>query len=413
MKESEQLDELVNQLSNDGYSDQEIEEFLEDLSNLTDEELAELNESILNEAPDQSQQMSRKIYMNPEINLSTNDPTKKGNPGVTVRGPYRGSNDTADYTRGGIKESVGSIVKRAAKAWKNTENGYTYGSEKNRKNQMKFLDQYDSAGGSMLAGAAAVAGGAAIGSVPGFEPWFPVGAAIGAGWAAKGLYHGAKAAYYKGKLTKAHLGAAKQEYSRLQRLGESTEEIEQEIALIEAVIEENREITQEILTSAIVDSAANIQDVFERVIKDRISTLVDQRKADLASEMFNPVVESSYQSDLDEKKPVVVSGVKGMKSIPFTKKFKNYQHFLNWSEKDENAGNHAIHHVYNESEEQIDEGKFRNFTNELGKKFGLPDSIAKDKEFETRFGSKPNGLRSGAWRKAKANEANKKVIDKD
>lgn len=57
--------------------------------------------------------------------------------------------------------------------------------------------------------------------------------------------------------------------------------------------------------------------------------------------------ESSYEKDLDPKKKIVVKGVKGMKSKPFTKKFKNMGAFDKWMDTDE-AGDYEVHQVMNE-----------------------------------------------------------------
>jgi hypothetical protein len=74
------------------------------------------------------------------------------------------------------------------------------------------------------------------------------------------------------------------------------------------------------------------------------------------SEIKKSVAETSYAKDLDEKKPVKVSGVKGMKSTPFTKKFRNLEAYRNWSESDE-SGNYEVHQVTNEGTgENVKEG---------------------------------------------------------
>lgn len=66
----------------------------------------------------------------------------------------------------------------------------------------------------------------------------------------------------------------------------------------------------------------------------------------------------AYQKDMDEKKPVFAQGVKGVKSKPFVKKFKSQQHYEKWAESDA-AGDHEVHHVYQEEVEidgeQLDE----------------------------------------------------------
>lgn len=71
------------------------------------------------------------------------------------------------------------------------------------------------------------------------------------------------------------------------------------------------------------------------------------------------VSESSYESDLDKSKPVVVSGLKGMKSKPATKKFKNYAAYEKWLDKeDSEASDWTIQRVYNESEESVSASDF-------------------------------------------------------
>lgn len=63
------------------------------------------------------------------------------------------------------------------------------------------------------------------------------------------------------------------------------------------------------------------------------------------------VNESSYEKDLDPKKKIVVKGVKGMKSKPFIKKFKNMDAFVKWMDTDE-AGDYEVHQVMNEEVEE-------------------------------------------------------------
>ena len=63
------------------------------------------------------------------------------------------------------------------------------------------------------------------------------------------------------------------------------------------------------------------------------------------SEIVN---ETSYQSDLDPNKKVVVYGVKGMKSTPFTKTFKNLAAAEKWLDSDV-AQDYKIRHIMNES----------------------------------------------------------------
>lgn len=293
MGESKELNELVGQLIDEGYSDQDIEQFFEDIENLTEEQL-----QTLIEAPAEQPMLSRKIYMNPDMDQQQPQGNKKkGQVGITVNGPYRGSNDTFDYSKKNVNEAVGKTFKRAKKAYDNTYYSHSHRDE--------MWDQVDKAGmsaglalGSMGAGGLLGAATHIAGGTPNAaESWAVAGLVSGAGLGAKAAYHAAKAAYYKGKMTKDYLSSMKKEYSRLKSIGESTEEIEEEIAIMEAVLEEGNDITSKILTDAITDSAANVQDTFEAAIKDRISHIIDQRKADLAQKMFSPVEEEVEQID--------------------------------------------------------------------------------------------------------------------
>lgn len=60
------------------------------------------------------------------------------------------------------------------------------------------------------------------------------------------------------------------------------------------------------------------------------------------------VRETSYEKDMDDKKPIIVHGVKGMDSKPFTKKFKNQAAYEKWADS-EAAGNFEVQQVQNES----------------------------------------------------------------
>lgn len=55
---------------------------------------------------------------------------------------------------------------------------------------------------------------------------------------------------------------------------------------------------------------------------------------------------AKVQKDLDESKPVIMSGLKGVKSTPGTKKFKNMDAFDKWAES-EDAGNWTVQSVEN------------------------------------------------------------------
>jgi Ca2+-binding EF-hand superfamily protein len=66
-----------------------------------------------------------------------------------------------------------------------------------------------------------------------------------------------------------------------------------------------------------------------------------------------PVKEAAYEKGMDDKKKVVVKGVKGMKSTPFTKTFRNMAAYDKWSDSDA-AGDYEVHQVMNE-EVELDE----------------------------------------------------------
>lgn len=81
-----------------------------------------------------------------------------------------------------------------------------------------------------------------------------------------------------------------------------------------------------------------------------------------------PVKEAAYEKGMDDKKKVVVKGVKGMKSTPFTKTFRNMAAYDKWSDSDA-AGDYEVHQVMNEEIEQIDElskGTLRSYINKAG-----------------------------------------------
>lgn len=60
-----------------------------------------------------------------------------------------------------------------------------------------------------------------------------------------------------------------------------------------------------------------------------------------------PVKEAAYEKDMDDKKKVIVKGVKGMKSTPFTKTFRNMAAYDKWSDSDA-AGDYEVKQVMHE-----------------------------------------------------------------
>ena len=67
----------------------------------------------------------------------------------------------------------------------------------------------------------------------------------------------------------------------------------------------------------------------------------------LAKEETEKLDETAYDSKLDSKKKVTVTGVMGAKSKSFKKSFPNMKAFEKWSDSEE-AGNYEVHHVVNE-----------------------------------------------------------------
>ena len=61
-------------------------------------------------------------------------------------------------------------------------------------------------------------------------------------------------------------------------------------------------------------------------------------------EDIKPIVETRVEHGLEDHHPRIVSGVKGMKSKPFSKKFKNQEHMEKWMDS-EDYGNHDVHQI--------------------------------------------------------------------
>jgi hypothetical protein len=73
---------------------------------------------------------------------------------------------------------------------------------------------------------------------------------------------------------------------------------------------------------------------------------------------LNNVSEAATEAGLDNNKPIVVTGVKGMKSTSFRKKFRNMAAYNKWSDTDA-AGDYEVHRIMNEgirSKKKIREG---------------------------------------------------------
>lgn len=64
------------------------------------------------------------------------------------------------------------------------------------------------------------------------------------------------------------------------------------------------------------------------------------------TEWLKTILETSYDKDLDPDKKIVVKGVKGMKSTPFKKIFKNMDAYDKWTDSDD-FGDYEVYEVTN------------------------------------------------------------------
>lgn len=83
---------------------------------------------------------------------------------------------------------------------------------------------------------------------------------------------------------------------------------------------------------------------------------------------------TSYEKDLDPNKKIVIKGVKGMKSKPFTKKFKNMDAYEKWMDSDE-ADDCSVQSVMNESQ------SFRDFVDSaVNESFKVDAGVSRAKD---------------------------------
>ena len=126
----------------------------------------------------------------------------------------------------------------------------------------------------------------------------------------------------------------------------------------------------------------------------------------------------AYEKDMDENKPVVAQGVKGMKSKPFEKTFKTMHHFNKWSEDSEKSGDHEVHRVY--QKENVNEVSDKTLTDYLEAHYNDKQKPASDPTKRPTFKTKRTELRQHtAMNKLEArpnphdtqNEEKKKGVD--
>ncbi len=68
------------------------------------------------------------------------------------------------------------------------------------------------------------------------------------------------------------------------------------------------------------------------------------------------IVETAYEKDLDPDKTIIVTGVMGMKSKPFKKKFKNFAAVEKWVDSDD-SDDYDIQNIVNEEVKPVEDGK--------------------------------------------------------
>lgn len=119
------------------------------------------------------------------------------------------------------------------------------------------------------------------------------------------------------------------EESLFQMIDESIEELSEELT------QEEYEILCEMVSSPdayreLIESILSEEDEDE----DEDDDEDDDDDVIETSPKRKKMAEASYDRDLDEKKPVVAKGVKGMSSKSFTKKFRNLSAYEKWADSD-------------------------------------------------------------------------------
>lgn len=139
-----------------------------------------------------------------------------------------------------------------------------------------------------------------------------------------------------------------------------------------------------LIAEAFDENPHSMKQYFHAEISEKIREIIESKKAEIAEGLFvdptddedldeskkedddyedededeedDSINEIAYEKDLDHNKPIVVHGVKGLKSKPFRKKFRDMSKFEKWSDSDA-ADDHEIHRIMNEEEEveELDE----------------------------------------------------------
>lgn len=91
---------------------------------------------------------------------------------------------------------------------------------------------------------------------------------------------------------------------------------------------------------------------FDREEAERVAKAMEGSDNDWVTKVIpvggEATFETSYEQGMDDNGPVIVQGVKGMKSRPFRKKFRNMAAFERWADSDA-AGDFEIHQVMGEN----------------------------------------------------------------
>lgn len=128
----------------------------------------------------------------------------------------------------------------------------------------------------------------------------------------------------------------------------------------------------------------------------------------LAKEEAEKLDETSYERDLEDHHPRKVSGVKGMKSKPFTKKFPHQKAMEKWMDSDD-YGNHSVHRIERTNEEvEFSDAELEHINAILGEEELDEDAkkrrdmtrvnagVMSRAEFNTKWGKKPQTTKQKA-----------------
>jgi hypothetical protein len=149
------------------------------------------------------------------------------------------------------------------------------------------------------------------------------------------------------------------------------------------------ELKQSIFNAYVIEAEKKIVSPFDlKNYKSQIPTKAGE-KAGFDSKKVStgtvysrkPVKEAAYEKGMDDKKKVVVKGVKGMKSTPFTKTFRNMAAYDKWSDSDA-AGDYEVHQVMNEEVELAEAPNYKLYHSTFSAAVQEAIAVAKKQGYE-------------------------------